>query len=186
MIRYQITDGSYAHDPAAWFERLRSDVDFIQIREKDLSAKDLAALVRRTMQSMSVPVLVNDRIDVAIACGAAGVHLRAGSVSPVRVKQLAPMIVTVAVHDEAELQQSEGADFAILAPIFHPLSKPDARQPLGLDTLRLLAASSPTPILALGGITSGNADACIQAGAAGIAGISCFALPLEETRSEFR
>jgi thiamine-phosphate pyrophosphorylase len=176
VIRYQITDGKFAADPDGWFQRLRRDVDFIQIREKDLSARDLTKLVRRVMQSTPVPVLVNDRIDIAIVSGAAGVHLRAGSISPHKVKRLAALIVTVAVHSEDDIKNAEGADYVILAPIFQPLSKPDIRTPLGLQTLRRLAAISAVPILALGGITTTNAQACMDHGAAGIAGITLFGL----------
>jgi thiamine-phosphate pyrophosphorylase len=175
VIRYQITDGTFATDPAAWFQRLREDVDFIQIRERTLSPRDLTELVRRAMQSTPVPVLVNDRIDVAIATGAAGVHLRGGSISPLKVKLLAPLIVTVAVHTEDDLKNAGGADYAILAPIFQPLSKPDGRPPLGLQTLERWAGMSPVRILALGGITPANAQSCVDCGAAGIAGISLFA-----------
>jgi thiamine-phosphate diphosphorylase len=175
LIRYQITDGTFAADPDAWFPKLRRDVDFIQIREKNLPARDLAELVRTTMRYTPVQVLVNDRIDVAIACGAAGVHLRAGSIHPLRVRRLAPLIVTVAVHTEEEINDAGGADYAILAPIFQPLSKPDTRPHLGLKTLQRMAALSPVPILALGGITPANSQSCIDHGAAGIAGISLFA-----------
>ncbi|HZL56859.1 MAG TPA: thiamine phosphate synthase [Bryobacteraceae bacterium] len=171
MIRYQITNGLFRQSPEAWFRTLRDDVDFIQIREKDMSAGELADLVERVVRSSRVRILVNDRIDVAIARGAAGVHLRSGSISPARVKQLAPLIVTVACHSEDEVKQTEGADYAILAPIFPPTSKPPERAPLGVETLRRAAHASPVPLLALGGITNFNASECIQAGAAGIAGI---------------
>ena len=174
MIRYQITDGKFAADPGAWFQRLRRDVDFIQIREKDLSTRELTDLVRKVVRCTSVPVLVNDRIDVAVCCGA-GVHLRAGSISPLKVKRFASTIVTVAVHTEDDVKKAGGADYAILAPIFQPLSKPDSRPPLGLQTLQRLARISPVPILALGGITEANAQLCIDYGAAGVAGISLFA-----------
>jgi thiamine-phosphate pyrophosphorylase len=174
VIRYQITDGTFAADPDAWFQRLRRDADFIQIREKDLSTRDLAELVRRVMQYTPVPVLVNDRIDVAIACGAAGVHLRGGSISPTKVKLLAPLMVTVAVHGEDDIKNAGGSDYVILAPIFQPLSKPDTRPPLGLQTLQRLAQRSVVPILALGGITPENAQSCVGHGAAGIAGITLF------------
>jgi thiamine-phosphate diphosphorylase len=175
VIRYQVTDGKFADDPDAWFHRLRRDVDFIQIREKDLSARDLARLVRKVMQFTPVKVLVNDRIDVAIATGAAGVHLRAGSISPIKVKLLAHLLVTAAVHTRDDIINAQGADYAILAPIFQPLSKPDTRSPLGLQTLQKIVAMSTVPILALGGITQANAQSCVDHGAAGIAGISFFA-----------
>jgi len=172
VIRYQITDGTFARDPKPWFAKLRSDVDYIQIRERDLNARDLAALTRRVLNATSVPVLVNDRIDIAIACGAAGVHLRADSNYPARIKELAPLIVSVAIHNEGDLEHIGGADFAILAPVFHPRSKPDTRPPLGLETLHRVATASSVPVIALGGITDQNALSCIQAGAAGVAGIT--------------
>jgi thiamine-phosphate pyrophosphorylase len=174
VIRYQITDGTFADDPDAWFQRLRRDVDFIQVREKNLSTRKLADVVRRVTRYTPVPVLVNDRIDVAISCGVAGVHLRRGSISPIKVKLLDPLIVTVAVHTEDDLMNATGADYAILAPIFQPLSKPETRRPLGLAKLQRLAALSAVPILALGGITPVNAQSCIDHGAAGIAGITLF------------
>ncbi len=176
MIRYQITDGTYSTDSAAWFQRLRKDVDFIQVREKDLSTRDLTDLVRRVIEfAPLIKVLVNDRIDVAIATGAAGVHLRAGSISPMKEKLLARLLVTVAVHSEDDLKNAGGADYAILAPIFQPFSKPDTRPPLGINELRRLATIAPVPILALGGITAASAKLCLDCGAAGIAGISLFA-----------
>ncbi|HKD04967.1 MAG TPA: thiamine phosphate synthase [Bryobacteraceae bacterium] len=175
MIRYQITDGNFRNDPAAWFERLRRDVDFIQVRERDLTARDLVEVVRATMSRTEARVLVNDRIDVAIASGAAGVHLRDGSVSAARVKQLAPLIVTVACHREEDCLKNEGADYLLPAPVFSPISKADTRPPLGLETLRRWASLSPTPLIALGGITPENANACLRAGAAGVAGITMWA-----------
>jgi thiamine-phosphate pyrophosphorylase len=124
---------------------------------------------------------VNDRADVAIACGAAGVHLRDSSVSPVLIRRLAPgdFLITVACHDEAGVlrAQDERADYAILAPIFAPLSKPLTRPPLGLKRLHGIAAHAKIPIIALGGITAANAQQCIEAGAAGIAGITLFQRP---------
>jgi len=175
VIRYQITDGNFRKDPASWFERIRPDVDFVQVRERDLPGRDLVEVVRATIARTKARVLVNDRIDVAIAAGAAGVHLRDGSVSALRVKELAPLIVTVACHFEKDCLTNEGADYLLPAPVFSPISKNDTRPPLGLETLRRWASLSPTPLIALGGITPENAVACVKAGAAGIAGITMWA-----------
>jgi thiamine-phosphate pyrophosphorylase len=183
VIRYQITDGNFLKNPAAWLEKLRHDVDFIQVRERDLTARDLIEVVRATMLRTRARVLVNDRIDVAIASGAAGVHLRDGSVSAWRVKQIAPLIVTVACHREEDCLKNEGADYLLPAPVFSPLSKTDTRTPLGLETLRRWASLSRTPLIALGGITQENAADCIQAGAAGVAGISMWAIRLDQRHS---
>jgi thiamine-phosphate pyrophosphorylase len=173
VIRIQITDGAALKDEAAWLSRLRCDVDFIQVREPDASARDLARLVRAAMRI--APVLVNERADVAIACGAAGVHLRAGSIAAADIRRLAStMIVTVSCHCEEEVEAAQGADYVVLAPIFAPLSKADARTPLGVDTLREICAAYRTPVIALGGITTANALECVAAGAAGVAGITLF------------
>ncbi len=116
-----------------------ADVDFIQVREPALTVHELAPKVRGLIHANGPRILVNDRIDVAIACGAAGVHLRDGSVSPKMILLIAPpgFVVTVACHDaECVLRaEGEGADYAVLAPIFAPLSKPTSRPPLGLATL---------------------------------------------------
>jgi thiamine-phosphate pyrophosphorylase len=163
-----ITDGSGRCD-------VRSDVDFVQVREPGLSARELADCVR-TLTGLRV--LVNDRADVAIACGAAGVHLRDGAVSPRVIRGIAPrgFMVTVACHDAAAVFRAadEGADYAVLAPVFAPLSKVSASPPLGLDALRAITARAQIPVIALGGITAENAPMCMDAGAAGIAGITLF------------
>lgn len=175
VIRYQITDGSAALDEAAWFARLRRDVNFIQIREPTLSARELARVVRKAM-AFGPRVLVNDRADVAIACGAAGVHLRSGSVGPRTIGRIAPVgfVISVACHSAEDVNRAEGADYAVLAPIFKPLSKADAHEPLGLEMLRQIASRASIPVIALGGITESNANICIAAGAAGVAGITLF------------
>ncbi len=155
--------------------------DFIQVREPGLTVRDLARCVRDLVTSDGPRILVNDRADVAIACRAAGVHLRDHSVSPRVIRRIAPsgFIITVACHDgDAVLRAAaEGADYAVLAPVFAPLSKPASRPPLGLARLREIAASAKIPVIALGGITTGNEHLCVEAGAAGVAGITLFRRP---------
>jgi thiamine-phosphate pyrophosphorylase len=173
MIRMLVTHGAGAPDKIL----ARRDVDFIQVREP-LGARDLVALVRALIGNDGPRVLVNDRADVAIACGAAGVHLRDHSVSPELIRRIAParFVISVACHDADAVQRAsdEGADYAVLAPIFAPLSKPLGWPPLGLEALRSIARAVTIPIIALGGITAENAPLCIDAGAAGIAGITLF------------
>lgn len=165
MTRIQIGDGS-----SPWSR----EADFIQVRDHSASGRELARMVREAMQL--APVLVNDRADVAIACGAAGVHLRSGSIKPDEIRRLARLIVSVSCHsaDDVAKAETEGADYALLAPVFSPLSKQDSRAPLGLETLKRICAVRRIPVIALGGITPSNALQCVQAGAAGIAGISFF------------
>jgi thiamine-phosphate pyrophosphorylase len=170
--RYCITDSLEVAARAA-----RDGVEMIQIRVKELSARALAELTRGVVASaLQSKILVNARTDVALACGAHGVHLPAGSMAPDTIRRIAPagFLIGVSCHSIAELRaaEREGADFAVFGPVFPSVTKPLA--PIGLEAFREAAASVRLPVYALGGVTDGNAPQCIQAGAAGIAGISLF------------
>jgi thiamine-phosphate diphosphorylase len=182
LIRYQITDGSAHPDEDRWLARISAKTDFIQIRERDLSTRDLSRLVRKV--AGMAKVLVNDRIDVAIACDAAGVHLRSGSLAPELVRKLAPpgFVITVACHSAEDVQNAAGADYVILSPVFKPLSKQDSREPLGISALERIAKTSAVPVIALGGITECNMGLCIEAGAVGVAGITLFSESMHSSR----
>ncbi len=172
MKRYCITDSLEVAARAA-----RNDVDMLQIRAKQLSARDLDSLVRTVMRvARNSQVLVNTRTDIALACGAHGVHLPAGSMSPGTIRRIAPagFLIGVSCHTIYELQaaEREGADFAVYGPVFPSVTKSLA--PMGIEAFREAVASVRLPVYALGGVTAENAPQCIQAGAAGVAGISLF------------
>jgi thiamine-phosphate pyrophosphorylase len=180
VIRCLITDGTFSADPVRWLAHLEhclaSGVELIQIRERDLPVRELADLTRRVLRMPNphgAKILVNDRADVAIACGAGGVHLRNGSVGPAKFARPG-FLVTVACHRLEDADDISGASYVLLAPIFKPLSKADQRPVLGTGAIEEFTRRSPTPVLALGGITSENARACVDAGATGIAGITYF------------
>lgn len=160
---------------------LQAGVEWIQIREKDLSARALSDLTHRVLalpNPHGSKILVNTRVDVAIAAGAAGAHLPAGSPEPRRFRSLAPegFLIGVSCHDKEEVMAAEtgGADYAVFGPVFAPLSKSSELPPRGLGTLAEVCRSVSIPVLALGGISSDTVKPCEDAGAAGIAGISLF------------
>jgi thiamine-phosphate pyrophosphorylase len=172
MKRYCITDSLEVAARAA-----REGVDLIQIRAKELSARALTELVRSAVAVAGNRILVNTRTDVALACGARGVHLPAGSIAPSTIRRipLREFLIGVSCHTIEELQaaESEGADFAVFGPIFHSITKPV--NPIGIEAFRVATQSVRLPVYALGGVTADNARLCLEAGAAGVAGISLFA-----------
>ena len=179
MRRYYITDRKQVGgvDPLIECIARNAGVDWIQIREKDLPVRDLCDLVRQALKvAGESKVLVNSRVDVALASGAHGVHLPAGSIPPLEWRRIVPagFLIGVSCHTVAELQAADAADFAVYGPVFRPLSKADYRPSIGLDGLREGCRAARVPVLALGGVTWENAVDCVAAGAAGVSGITLF------------
>jgi thiamine-phosphate pyrophosphorylase len=175
---------------------MRCGIDYVQLREKDLSSPDLEKLASQISQlrtenrELKTAFLVNSRTDIAIAAGADGVHLRSDDVSPEDAKAAFAQAgidrptVAVSCHRPEEVRRAAdaGADFAVFGPVF---GKGEIR-PGGLDPLHQ-ASRAGIPVLALGGVTARNAASCLAAGAAGIAGIRLFQSgALSETISELR
>src|SRR3982074_155038 len=180
-------------------EAARAGVDYIQLREKDLSTRELEMLAQEALTAMrnSTPLrtenrelrtslrtrlLINSRTDVALAAGGDGVHLRADDISPRAVRELLELsahrppttdhfLVAASCHAAADVfrAESEAADFPGFAPVFE---KKDT-QPTGLAALREVCRAK-IPVLALGGVNLENAASCLNAGAAGIAAIRLF------------
>jgi thiamine-phosphate pyrophosphorylase len=185
-------------------EAASAGVEYIQLRERDLSARELVTLGRdalaavrnqapprtenrelRTGPEQRTRILINSRTDVALAAGADGVHLRAEDITPDEVRQVlkasahGPLtaghfVVAASCHTSGDVKraESEAADFAVFAAVFGKSNAPGT-QPAGLAAL-CEACRSKIPVFALGGVTMGNAASCLDAGAAGIAGIRLF------------
>jgi thiamine-phosphate pyrophosphorylase len=180
VIRCYITDrrtlaGSLLDTIA---RNLAAGIEWIQIREKDLSARALFELVEaadKLPNPHGSKILVNSRVDVALAAGADGAHLPSGS-PPALVWRHPRFLIGVSCHsvDDVRNAEKDGADYAVFGPVFPPLSKSTGLDPRGLDGLARAAAAVTIPVLALGGVTRENSDLCMSAGAAGIAGITIF------------
>jgi len=155
-------------------------VDIVQIREPDLSARDILAVSDAVGESAgreNARVLINDRADIA-ACSGAGVQLttRSLTVEVVRKSFGRDMLVGVSTHsfEEAKAAEVGGADFIVFGPVFETASKKQYGNPVGLESLRRVAMHLNIPVLALGGIKPSNIRESLEAGAAGVAGISMF------------
>ena len=184
-------------------EAAQNGVDYIQLREKDLSARELEELAREavaaiyngaslrtekrelgTTSQQRTRLLINSRTDIALAAGAEGVHLRGEDVLPHDVREILrathqppttdDFLVAVSSHsaDDVLRAEAERADFTVFAPVFEKKAAP-AAPATGLNALRE-ACRAHIPVLALGGVTLENAKSCVDAGAAGIAGIRLF------------
>jgi thiamine-phosphate pyrophosphorylase len=171
-------------------EAADAGVDWIQVRERDLGARVLSDLVDRVIAAVSgrARVIVNDRLDVAIASGAAGVHLGERSVPAVVP---AGFSIGVSRHTPTAVGEVGAVDYVIVGTVFASRSKPDAAPLLGLEGLAAACRLSRVPVIAIGGITVHTAAQVVAAGAAGVAGIDLFLpaatgkrdLPLHETVS---
>jgi thiamine-phosphate pyrophosphorylase len=204
LLLYYITDRSqFPGDESVRRRRLlekmaeavHCGVDYIQLRERDLSPRELEILALEAMSvidnlrtgnsKLKTGFLINSRTDIAIACGADGVHLRSNDISPSEVREIwaksgtrtfrgqAPARATVGVscHTPAEVASAaaQNADFVVFGPTFEKANS----RPAGLEALREVCQQK-IPVLALGGISVENAEICMLAGAAGIAAIRLF------------
>jgi thiamine-phosphate diphosphorylase len=155
-------------------------VHLVQVRERDLEARALVGLVKACVDAVRATrtrIVVNDRLDVALAGGAHGVHLRSDSMPAVRVRRwtLPGFLVGCSVHSREEAQQrADGADYLIAGTVFETPSKPRTATG-GLALLRDIATSVPLPVLAIGGMNINRLREVACAGASGFAAIGLFA-----------
>lgn len=159
----------------------RAGVHLVQIRERDLDARTLVRLAEACVAAVRgwpTRILINDRLDVALAANAHGVHLRSDSVPPARVRSLVPagFLIGRSVHagDDVTSPAIRGVDYLIFGPVFATSSKPDVT-PAGTASLEAAVRATSIPVLAIGGVTVETAAAVGATGAAGVAGIGLFA-----------
>jgi thiamine-phosphate diphosphorylase len=167
---------------AAIVAAANAGVDLVQIRERHLDDRQLLLLTRAAVAALSATatrVLVNDRLDVALAAGAAGVHLRSDSFSAEAARRIAPpgFLIGRSVHSEQEALDTEavgGCDYLVFGTVFPSTSKPAGHPTAGLDALRRVCERVRLPVLAIGGIAPHMAGSLRRAGASGLAAIGLF------------
>jgi thiamine-phosphate pyrophosphorylase len=183
---YYITSRHFWHeDPVASLqakvrEAVAAEIDFLQIREKDMPASalyQLSAALANIAEGSKTQLLVNGRADIAAATGISGLHLSATELPLAALRKSQPQLqfIGVSCHNEkeAEAVEAAGVDYILLGPVFETPSKPGA-WPVGLQRLARICRSASVPVFALGGLSRVNAASCVQAGAAGVAGIRLF------------
>ena len=187
MIRHFVTDRRrFGLTPDALVEKavaaVRRGADVIQIRERDLSDRVLVDVVRRVtaaVRDSATRVLVNDRIDVALAAGAAGVHLRGDSPPAARVRAMVPpgFVIGRSVHSAEEIDAAiagGGCDYLMFGTVFVSDGKPAGHRVAGLAALADACRRSPLPVIAIGGMTPEREADVARAGAAGLAAVGWF------------
>ena len=159
----------------------RAGVDLIQIRERGVDDRTLVALIGRcvaAVQGTRARIVVNDRLDAALAGGAHGVHLRSDSYPAARARTITPagFLVGRSVHsveDAIRASQPDSVDYLIFGTVFATSSKP-GQKPAGVSALADTVRATPVPVLAVGGVTADNAALVAGAGASGVAAIGLF------------
>ena len=184
--------------PAGWtaaLERqveaaIRAGVDLVQVREPDVEAAELVALVERLVAASngtSTRILVNDRIDVALAAGAAGVHLKECSIRPADARAIAPAGFTIgcSIHSAGAAADRRDAQYLMAGTVLPTISKPEGKL-LGWEGLAaVVAAAAGTPVFAIGGIDLASMSLVASSGAAGLAAVGAFIPPAGQDIYQF-
>jgi thiamine-phosphate pyrophosphorylase len=150
---------------------VRGGATMVQLRLKDVDSRELVSIARALVATVPVPVIVNDRADVAMAAGAAGVHVGTDDIPAAALRRVVPpnFIIGASVGTDAEVPLAAGADYVGIGPVFATLSKPDAGNAIGTAEFARLARRTGLPAVAIGGIDAANYREALGAGASGIA-----------------
>ncbi|GAB4417107.1 MAG: thiamine phosphate synthase [Thermodesulfovibrionales bacterium] len=195
---YLITDRKIFDSPSSLFtaieEALKGGVRAVQLREKDLGTRellDMAYPMRELTKRYNAKLFINDRVDVAAAVGADGVHLGKGSMPASAAKKVSKGRLTVGVSthsiSEALEAEEEGADFITFGPIYQTPSKLKYGEPVGINALKIVRSRVSIPIMAIGGINIDRTREVMASGADGVAVISAIlsAEDIKQTTESF-
>lgn len=161
---------------------VRGGVSCVQLREKTLGTRafvERARALKASLKLHGVPLIINDRVDVALACGADGIHVGQGDMAPADVRRLLPgalLGLSIETLEQLEQAELEAVDYYGISPVFSTATKTDAAAAVGLEGLRVMRAHTRRPLVAIGGIAPGNAQAVMAAGADGLAVVSALCM----------
>ena len=176
---YFITDSSYGKHEELAERALKGGVEAIQLREKKMTTKELyevARNLRKLTHDYNALLLINDRLDIAMAVDADGVHVGQEDLPPESFRRSFDGLVGVSAHTVEEALMAEPfADYLGVGPVFSTTTKKDAREPLGLERLRKIVHSTILPVIAIGGINHDNVTEVLDTGVAGVAVVSAIA-----------
>ncbi len=195
---YLITDRKLFHTPCSMYlaleAALKAGVKVIQLREKALPPRkllDMASWLAELTKECGAKLFINDRVDIALAAGAYGVHLGQKSITASAVRKISgnKLLIGVSTHDidEALAAEKDGADFITIGPIYRTPSKLRYGNPIGIETLRRVKSKVSIPVIAIGGIKLDKVKEVTETGADGVALISAIltAENIRETTEEF-
>jgi thiamine-phosphate pyrophosphorylase len=153
---------------------VRGGATCVQLRLKNAMPREVVDIARALIAAVNVPVIVNDRADIALAAGAAGVHVGETDLPVVAIRRFAPagFVIGASLGGDRELENAKDADYVGIGPLFSSGSKLDAGDALGIDGFKRLAALCELPAIAIGGITLDRVPQIMDAGAAGVAAIN--------------
>ncbi len=153
---------------------VRGGATSVQVRLKRATPREVVEITKAIMSKVPVPVIVNDRADIALASGAAGVHVGESDLPVIAIRRFAPagFIIGASLGGDAELANAKEADYVGIGPLFATDTKGDAGKAIGIDGFRKLAGLAGRPAVAVGGLTADRAAQVVAAGAAGVAVIN--------------
>ena len=153
---------------------VRGGATSVQVRLKSAAPREVVEITRAIIAKVTVPVIVNDRADIALAAGAAGVHVGEADLPVTAIRKFAPadFIIGASLGSDAELANAKEADYVGIGPVFGSESKSDAGNAIGVNGFERLKALVNQPAIAVGGITADRAMQIVMHGAAGVAVIN--------------
>ncbi|MEM1022521.1 MAG: thiamine phosphate synthase [Myxococcota bacterium] len=172
---YLVSDPRYPLAPSQLEALARAGVSMVQLRDKEAEGRALLETARRwlrVLRPLGVPLIVNDRVDVAAAAGADGVHLGQSDLPVKAARRILGEGPIIGLSLERPDAEYEGADYVAASPVFPTPTKTDTSEPFGLDGLRLLCERVRVPVVGIGGLRPDNAGEVMSAGAAGVAVVS--------------